>query len=466
MLTSDEHARRRKAQERKVDLGSDERGGDKLPEDDDCDCSVTTDCLPRERGEDGSLPWWPGGGCGPNPVEDGSREIAGQPDRAIAVCEMSVQRPRRRLSASAAKQSADKPNPLQSPKTGRTARGWGRWWLAACLVVACVFGCRALFPPMTTLPANGKTVAATAVQPASWNIEDIRVGQRVIARDAGTADAYRTARTNVDPATWRFLRLRAEDRWSDGTLDTIEVETLQPPEWVDQFGARPGATVPLPLALVETGLPEGLKARVVANESCPAIPSGAGCVVLTTVNHLNPAVYELTLSDPQGRQERVRSTGFHKFYSDTRQEWVSAKGLRQDEQLRGLTRLVSVLQIESVPGVHRVYNFTVEDEHCYRVSTFGALVHNNGCGAGRPPLKPIHPDSSLRKSSLDYWGKKSNQEIIDSLKPGQREALRVYPDGRIANGNTRIKLLKDRGVDVDSLPREIYIPDQSAFPNL
>ncbi|HEY6181033.1 MAG TPA: hypothetical protein VIW67_02245 [Terriglobales bacterium] len=31
--------------------------------------------------------------------------------------------------------------------------------------------------------------------------------------------------------------------------------------------------------------------------------------------------------------------------------------------------------------------------------------------------------------------------------------LTVYPDGAIADGNTRIAILKERGVDVDNLPR-------------
>jgi hypothetical protein len=68
----------------------------------------------------------------------------------------------------------------------------------------------------------------------------------------------------------------------------VEVETLQPPEWVEEFGAEPGAMVPLPLDLLEMGLPEDMEAEVVANEPCPAIAEGAGAVVLTTVNHLNP----------------------------------------------------------------------------------------------------------------------------------------------------------------------------------
>ena len=124
------------------------------------------------------------------------------------------------------------------------------------------------------------------------------------------------------PSTWRLLRLRAEDRWADGTLDVVEIETLQPPEWIAAHRATVGAKVPLPLDLHEMGLPESLQAEVTANEPCPPLSRGPGRVVLTTVNHLNPNVLELTLVDPQGRQERVRPTGSHKFYSEDRQEFV------------------------------------------------------------------------------------------------------------------------------------------------
>ncbi len=65
---------------------------------------------------------------------------------------------------------------------------------------------------------------------------------------------------------------------------------------------------------------------------------------------------------------------------------------------------------------------------------------------------------ALSSGMLDFWGRKRTPDIIDSLKPGQPEALRVYPDGRIANGNTRIKILRERGVDVDALPRETHTP--------
>ncbi len=72
----------------------------------------------------------------------------------------------------------------------------------------------------------------------------------------------------------------------------------------------------------------------------------------------------------------------------------------------------------------------------------------------------------MSKATLEGLDKKSTRELIDSLAPGKPEALRVRPDGTILNGNHRVKILRGRGVDVDSLPREILPPDPSAFPNL
>ena len=78
-----------------------------------------------------------------------------------------------------------------------------------------------------------------------------------------------------------------------------------------------------------------------------------------------------------------------------------------------------------------------------------------------PPLRPLHPkayDSGAAKLSLGYWRQQPTARIIETLKPGAKEALLVFPDGLIANGNTRIMVLIERGVDVDALPREVYHP--------
>lgn len=79
-------------------------------------------------------------------------------------------------------------------------------------------------------------------------------------------------------------------------------------------------------------------------------------------------------------------------------------------------------------------------------------------------LKPLHTDSSLIESKLDKYGKLSTQELIDSLKPGQQGSLKVRPDGTMVDGHHRIKILRDRGVDVDALPREVIPKDPSPAP--
>ena len=76
-----------------------------------------------------------------------------------------------------------------------------------------------------------------------------------------------------------------------------------------------------------------------------------------------------------------------------------------------------------------------------------------------PPLKPLHPDSSLSPAKLENYGKRSTQDLIASLKPGQAGALKARSDGTLVDGHHRIKILRDRGVDVDSLPREIVAKD-------
>jgi len=76
-----------------------------------------------------------------------------------------------------------------------------------------------------------------------------------------------------------------------------------------------------------------------------------------------------------------------------------------------------------------------------------------------PPLKPLHPDSSLSSVKLAELDKLSTQELLDSLRPGQKGSLKTGPDGTIIEGHHRIKILKGRGVDVDSLPRDVIQKD-------
>ena len=251
-------------------------------------------------------------------------------------------------------------------------------WRAVCRSRRCWLAVRISGRPPRR---RGARPAVASRRPASKSIETICVGQRVVTQDAGNW-AGRTG-TAVNPQTWKKLVLVAETHWGDGTRDDIHVETLQPPEWIKQHDVRIGATVPLPLDLVEMGLPRDLRATVLSVEHCPEIKEGPGRVVLSTVNHLNKYVFELTIRDAAGHSETVHATGFHKFFSASRNGWISAAELRKGEQLRGVNGALTVADLRRFSGVHRVYNMTVEDEHVYRVSVLGALVHNVCPGDGK-----------------------------------------------------------------------------------
>jgi len=71
------------------------------------------------------------------------------------------------------------------------------------------------------------------------------------------------------------------------------------------------------------------------------------------------------------------------------------------------------------------------------------------------PLIPIHSDDSLLELKLNQFAQSSTESLINSLLPGNEGSLKVRPDGIMLDGHHRIKILRDRGVDVDALPREI-----------
>jgi len=81
-----------------------------------------------------------------------------------------------------------------------------------------------------------------------------------------------------------------------------------------------------------------------------------------------------------------------------------------------------------------------------------------------PPLISLHADESLIPSKLKSYERLTTQQLIDSLKPGQSGSLKTRPDGTMVDGHHRIKVLRDRGVAVDDLPREVIPKDSIADP--
>lgn len=76
-----------------------------------------------------------------------------------------------------------------------------------------------------------------------------------------------------------------------------------------------------------------------------------------------------------------------------------------------------------------------------------------------PPLKPLHPDSSLSAAKLTKMERSTTAELLASLLPGLKDCLKTRPDGTILDGHHRVYILRQRGVDVDTLPRDVVVKE-------
>lgn len=155
---------------------------------------------------------------------------------------------------------------------------------------------------------DGCFVAGTliAVAGGAAPIEDLRVGDRVLTYPGGQE-------TQVD-GTWRLVSLRMEDARTGGLL---ELETVQPPEWLVEHQAAPGREVWLSFG--ELGM--GGWATVQAVEPAPTTAPGPSRVVLSTLRRYNEDVHELRFEETE---EPLRPTGNHPLWSADRSAWDPA----------------------------------------------------------------------------------------------------------------------------------------------
>lgn len=75
--------------------------------------------------------------------------------------------------------------------------------------------------------------------------------------------------------------------------------------------------------------------------------------------------------------------------------------------------------------------------------------------AQTPPLKPLHSAGTLNMLKLEELGRLETEVLMKTLRPGESHSLKARPDGTMLDGHHRIEILRARGVNVDSLPREI-----------
>lgn len=80
----------------------------------------------------------------------------------------------------------------------------------------------------------------------------------------------------------------------------------------------------------------------------------------------------------------------------------------------------------------------------------------------QPPLKSLHAESALSQTKLATFSRLSIEELINSLKPGQPGSLKTRPDGTVIDGHHRLRVLRDRGIDIDALPREVIPKEETS----
>lgn len=73
----------------------------------------------------------------------------------------------------------------------------------------------------------------------------------------------------------------------------------------------------------------------------------------------------------------------------------------------------------------------------------------------KPPLKFLHGAELLRLVKLEKFRSLATRVLLESLHPGLPGSLKTRPDGTILDGHHRIAVLRERGVEVDALPRDV-----------
>jgi hypothetical protein len=73
----------------------------------------------------------------------------------------------------------------------------------------------------------------------------------------------------------------------------------------------------------------------------------------------------------------------------------------------------------------------------------------------QPRLRFLHSDDSLSPVKLAQLRRISTEDLKASLTPDQRDSLKVRSDGTVLDGHHRLRVLMERGEDVNLLPREI-----------
>jgi hypothetical protein len=248
-------------------------------------------------------------------------------------------------------------------------------------------------------------------------IQDVQVGERAIGLNPELDDEDRylfTPTHDPHPIGWRKLTL--EMIKPDGKR--LDITLLRPLYWISESKAEIGSTIFLDLP--EMGA-QGI-AKVLNIEPCPPIKPGKGNVITGTFHHEAANTIDIHI---EGLAKPIGTTDNHPFWSVTRNEFIEAGKLQQGEQLQLYNgQTAKVIQILPRPGPERVHNLEVMNEHVYRVSDQGVLVHNS-C---------VYKDASIKrqKQNEHVFGTPEYNNRLRNPPTSRTKVTSVFLDGKTA----------------------------------
>jgi hypothetical protein len=218
---------------------------------------------------------------------------------------------------------------------------------------------------VTSPPSNSAAMARGETHSQLLAIEEVRIGNRVRAKNPAPEKRGELDLQRVDEQTSKAIRLAIP--CENGS--TVSAEILRPTDWIEAIDAQVGSAIDLDLP--EFGIED--PALVISIDPCPTIKPGHGRIVTGTFRHKSNSVVNLHV---EGAADPIGVTSNHRFWSESRHSFVSAAELMRGEQLLGIAGPRSVVSVAPRPGLHDVYNLEVEFEHVYHVGDDGILVHN------------------------------------------------------------------------------------------
>ncbi len=235
-------------------------------------------------------------------------------------------------------------------------------------------------------------VAEDDEQVSHRKIEDIEVGQRVVSDNPLTN--YENDRSQINSKDWCKIVFQSEQ-----SKHQLNITALVRKKWITENEIKIGQYLELENRFAHLSIEQNTIAKVLAIEDCPEIQQGRGQVVLATFNHVSHDVIDVTVENEYGIRETFGVTKLHPFFSKSRNDFVSSGELVVGEKLQAGNQLCKVAKIAPRSGSHRVYNFTVENEHVYNVGLFNVVVHNDSGGTSSSgPAYTVESATSRRKA--------------------------------------------------------------------